>query len=107
MRQHGRPQFGGDKNDGKWSEPAVRCRKCTRPSRMRRRGARRSRFWMAGPHIAVRNAPGVASRAVRLIASRVLGSSEATARNLLVHCAQEMNHLAGFLPELYDAFGNE
>jgi hypothetical protein len=67
----------------------------------------RSRFWMGGPHIAVRNAPGVASRAVRPIASRVLGASEATARNLLVHCAQEMNHLAGFLPELYDAFGDE
>ncbi len=67
----------------------------------------RSRFWMGGPHIAVRNAPGMASRAVRPIASRVLGTSEATARNLLVHCAQEMNHLAGFLPELYDAFGDE
>jgi DAPG hydrolase PhiG domain len=24
-----------------------------------------------------------------------------------VHCAQEMNHLAGFLPELYAAFGDE
>lgn len=67
----------------------------------------RSRFWMGGPHIAVRNAPGVASLAVRPIASRVLGTSEATARNLLVHCAQEMNHLAGFLPELHDAFGSE
>jgi DAPG hydrolase PhiG domain len=67
----------------------------------------RSRFWMGGPHIAVRNAPGVASRAVRPIASRVLGTSEATARNLLVHCAQEMNHLAAFLPELYDALGDE
>jgi hypothetical protein len=67
----------------------------------------RSRFWMGGPHIAVRNAPVVASRAVRPIASRVLGTSEATARNLLVHCAQEMNHLAGFLPVLHDTFGDE
>ena len=67
----------------------------------------RSRFWLGGPHIAVRNAPGVASKAVRPIASKRLGSAEANARNLLVHCAQEMNHLAGFLPELYDAFGNE
>jgi hypothetical protein len=67
----------------------------------------RSRFWMGGPHIAVRNAPGVASKAVRPIASRVLGTSEATARNLLVHCAQEMNHLAGFLSELNAAFGDE
>jgi len=26
---------------------------------------------------------------------------------LLLHCAQEMNHLASFLPELYEAFGHE
>ncbi|ORW91021.1 hypothetical protein AWB92_19400 [Mycobacterium sp. IEC1808] len=67
----------------------------------------RSRFWMGGAHIAVRNAPDMASRAVRPFASRVLGTPEATARNLLVHCAQEMNHLAGFLPELYEAFADE
>ena len=46
-------------------------------------------------------------RAVRPIAARVLGNAESSARNLLVHCAQEMNHLAGFLPELYEAFGDE
>ncbi|WP_371328066.1 DAPG hydrolase family protein [Mycobacterium sp. 1423905.2] len=67
----------------------------------------RSRFWMGGPHIAVRNAPNVASKAVRPIAAKVLGVSEATARNLLVHCAQEMNHLAGFLAQLYELYGNE
>jgi len=32
---------------------------------------------------------------------------ETNACNLMVHCAQEMNHLAGFLPELYEAFGSE
>ncbi|WP_253260185.1 DAPG hydrolase family protein [Nocardia farcinica] len=26
------------------------------------------------------------------------------ARDLLLHCGQEMNHLASFLPELYDEF---
>jgi hypothetical protein len=62
---------------------------------------------MGGPYIEVRKAPGVASRAVRPIASRILGVPDATARNLLVHCAQEMNHLAGFLPELYEQFGDE
>ncbi|OBB65960.1 DAPG hydrolase family protein [Mycobacterium sp. 852014-50255_SCH5639931] len=67
----------------------------------------RSRFWMGGRHIEVRNVPGVASRAVRPIASRVLGNAETGARNLMVHCAQEMNHLAAFLPELYAAFGDE
>jgi hypothetical protein len=25
-------------------------------------------------------------------------------RDLLAHCAQEMNHLAGFLPAVYDEF---
>jgi len=24
---------------------------------------------------------------------------------LLVHCAQEMNHLAGILPDLFETFG--
>ncbi|ORB82532.1 hypothetical protein B1987_00045 [Mycobacterium kansasii] len=67
----------------------------------------RSRFWMGGPYIEVRKAPGVASKAVRPIAARVLGNPAATARNLLVHCAQEMNHLAGFLPQLYERFGAE
>ncbi|SPM36759.1 hypothetical protein BN1232_02898 [Mycobacterium rhizamassiliense] len=67
----------------------------------------RSRFWMGGPYISVRKAPGVASRAVRPIAARILGNAETSARNLLVHCAQEMNHLAGFLPELHAAFGDE
>jgi hypothetical protein len=33
--------------------------------------------------------------------------SGTSGRNLLVHCAQEMNHLAGLLPELYEVFGNE
>ena len=47
---------------------------------------------MGGPHIAVRNAAGVVSRAVRLNVSRVLGTPEATARNLLMHCAQETKH---------------
>lgn len=75
----------------------------------------RSRFWMGGPHIAVRNPPGVAaeavskavSKAVRPIAKRILGNAESSGRNLIVHCAQEMNHLAGFLPELHATFGGD
>ena len=66
----------------------------------------RSRFWMGGPYIALRKAPDSRPRrCVRL--QRSHRRPEATARNLLVHCAQEMNHLAGFLPELYESFGNE
>jgi hypothetical protein len=67
----------------------------------------RSRFWLGGPHIAVRTAPGVASRIVRPVASRLLGATAEYGRDLMVHCAQEMNHLAGFLPTLYEQFGDE
>ena len=67
----------------------------------------RSRFWLGGPHIAVRNAPGLANCVIRAVASKVLGASAESARNLMVHCAQEMNHLAGFLRALYEEFGTE
>jgi hypothetical protein len=61
----------------------------------------RSRFWMGGRHVAVRRGNRLADAAVRPVAARQLPDP----RDLLVHCAQEMNHLAGFLPELYRRFG--
>lgn len=57
----------------------------------------RSRFWMGGRHVAVRHGNRLTDAAVRPIAARQLPD----ARDLLVHCAQEMNHLAGFLSSLY------
>ncbi len=69
----------------------------------------RSRFWMGGRHVALRSGksgglgtPGtnVAGRVIKPIAARQLPHP----RDLMVHCAQEMNHLAGFLPELYARF---
>ncbi len=65
----------------------------------------RSRFWMGGRHVAVRaNVSGIrlADRVVRPVAARMLPDP----RDLLVHCAQEMNHLAGFLPELCAVLGD-
>jgi len=61
----------------------------------------RSRFWLGGRHVAVRRGVGITDRLVRPLAARELPDP----RDLLVHCAQEMNHLAGFLPELYARFG--
>jgi hypothetical protein len=59
----------------------------------------RSRFWMGGRHVAGRNlAGGLAAT----LARRVLKLTEGDARALLVHCAQEMPHLAGFLPTLHE-----
>ncbi|WP_232067741.1 DAPG hydrolase family protein [Mycolicibacterium tokaiense] len=60
----------------------------------------RSRFWMGGPYIGVRQGNRLVNSAIRPIAARQLPHP----RDLLVHCAQEMNHLAGFLPELFHRF---
>jgi hypothetical protein len=60
----------------------------------------RSRFWMGGRHVALRSGRSLADRAIRPFAARQLPNP----RDLMVHCAQEMNQLAGFLPELYARF---
>jgi hypothetical protein len=63
----------------------------------------RSRFWMGARHVAVRRGNRLTDAAIRPIAARQLPDP----RDLIVHCAQEMNHLAGFLPALYDRFSDE
>lgn len=60
----------------------------------------RSRFWMGGRHVGLRSGKSLADKVIKLGAARQLPDP----RDLLVHCAQEMNHLAGFLPELYAQF---
>lgn len=60
----------------------------------------RSRFWMGGPYIGARNGNRLAGTVIRPIAAHWLPDP----RDLMVHCAQEMNHLAGFLPDLYAQF---
>jgi hypothetical protein len=62
----------------------------------------RSRFWMGGRYVALRSGKSFADKALRLFVARQLPDP----RDLLVHCAQEMIHLAGFLPALYERFGN-
>jgi hypothetical protein len=60
----------------------------------------RSRYWMGGRHVAVRHGNRLTDGVIRPVAGRQLPNP----RDLLVHCAQEMNYLAGFLPQLYDRF---
>jgi hypothetical protein len=62
----------------------------------------RSRFWMGGRHVAVRGGNRLTDRVVRPVAARQLPDP----RDLLVHCAQEMNHLAGILPKVHAQFGS-
>ncbi len=61
----------------------------------------RSRFWLGKPEL--KNAQPDSLRN-RVIGSKLLRSLLAPsdfAHAMLVHCAMEMNHLAGFLPDLY------
>ena len=60
----------------------------------------RSRFWMGGRNVNFRLGNSLADRAFRVLAARQLPDP----RDLMVHRAQEMNHLAGFLPELHAEF---
>lgn len=59
----------------------------------------RSRFWIGPPYIAARKP---ALRPFMPLARRLVSLTELDARALLVHCAQEMNHLATFLPAIYE-----
>jgi hypothetical protein len=59
----------------------------------------RSRFWLGGPNLAARS---VLLGATVPMARRLVGLSELDARAMLVHCSQEMTHLATFLPGLYE-----
>lgn len=61
----------------------------------------RSRFWLGKPEFRDAAAKSLRNRALGSGLVRRLASPPNMARDLLVHCAMEMNHLAGFLPELH------
>jgi len=65
----------------------------------------RSRFWFGGGHIASRGGPG--GLVAKAMARKFLRFSESEARALLTHCAEEMQHLASFLPALHAAVTQE
>jgi len=65
----------------------------------------RSRFWLAGANIRPRGMPGAAGALIGRVAARFAPLTDNMAMELLVHCAQEMNHLAAILPALYETFG--
>lgn len=65
----------------------------------------RSRFWLAGANVRPRGMPGALGALVGRTLSRMQPVKAAQAADLLVHCAQEMNHLAAVLPDLFKTFG--
>jgi hypothetical protein len=66
----------------------------------------RSRFWLAGANIRPRGMPGPVGAMLGRVAAKFAPLTDNMAVELLVHCAQEMNHLAGILPDLYATFGS-
>ena len=65
----------------------------------------RSRFWLAGANIRPYGMPGTVGALLGKVAAKFAPLTDNMAMELLVHCSQEMNHLAEFLPALYEHFG--
>jgi hypothetical protein len=63
----------------------------------------RSRFWLGGQFVSVRRGNRLTNKAIQPIVARQLPA----ARDTMVHCAQEMNHLAAILPAIYVKFTGE
>lgn len=67
------------------------------------RGAEmRSRFFVGGRYAAIRSAGPLSGRSLPDAVGRAAGPGAQGAADLLVHCAQEMGHLAAFLPALHE-----
>lgn len=64
----------------------------------------RSRFWIAGDNVRPRRVSGRAGAFIGRTAGYLNRFNSTQASELLVHCAQEMNHLAAFLPALHAEF---
>lgn len=67
----------------------------------------RSRFWLAGDNIQLRGKSGLGGKVLARIAAHLNPDIPRAAVDLVVHCAQEMNHLAAILPETYAKFCTE
>lgn len=65
----------------------------------------RSRFWLGGHNIRPRGMDNALGRLLGGVAAHFNPLKANQGADLLVHCAQEMNHLAAFLPTLYEKFG--
>ena len=63
----------------------------------------RSRFWLGDVRVRLPLIGGPLSRLANLPPMRRRVMPDRLGLDLLVHCAEEMNHLARFLPALYRA----
>ncbi|MEM7655630.1 MAG: FAD-binding protein [Bacteroidota bacterium] len=66
----------------------------------------RSRFWVGGKYVAART-ENILNKAAVSILKTFQSLPKNFGQDLLMHCAEEMNHLASILPELYRTYGKE
>ncbi|MEM9718170.1 MAG: FAD-binding protein [Bacteroidota bacterium] len=66
----------------------------------------RSRFWMSGKYVAARQSNFVNNTAVKVL-QKIKTLPKNFAQDLLLHCAEEMTHLASILPQLYATYATE
>jgi len=65
----------------------------------------RSRFWLGGNNVRPRGMDNAIGKLLGRVAAHFNPLKANQGADLLVHCAQEMNHLAAILPALYKKFG--
>jgi len=65
----------------------------------------RSRFWLGGNNVRPRGMDNAIGKLLGGVAAHFNPLKANQGADLLVHCAQEMNHLAVILPALYKKFG--
>ena len=64
----------------------------------------RSRFWIGGGNVRPKAIAGGLGRLIGGLAARLAPIKPQQASDLLIHCAQEMSHLAMILPQIYERF---
>lgn len=65
----------------------------------------RSRMWFGGANVSLGRKPGPIRKLLAFLIRPIVKQLLPSPQELMAHNAQEMQHLAGFLPELYAEFG--
>ncbi|MEO1437491.1 MAG: FAD-binding protein, partial [Bacteroidota bacterium] len=66
----------------------------------------RSRFWMSGQFVSARTDNFLNKAAVNIL-KKFKALPDSFAQDLMLHCAEEMTHLASILPDLYQEYGHD
>ena len=66
----------------------------------------RSRFWLGGGNVRPKAISGPLGRLLGGLAARLAPIKPQQASDLLIHCAQEMSHLATILPQIFETFAH-